>query len=80
MGRNAAETPRNLLYRPYYAPASRANRFQDSKGTYGTYETFIRTLNEVIKKYSVKPPKRKNGTGAWGGRIMNQALFDFLIH
>jgi len=25
------------------------------------YETFVRTLNEVIKKYSVKPPKRKHG-------------------
>jgi len=25
------------------------------------YETFIRTLNEVIKKYSVKPPKHKHG-------------------
>jgi len=27
------------------------------------YETFIRTLNEVIKKYSVKPHKHKHGTG-----------------
>jgi hypothetical protein len=25
------------------------------------YETFIRTLNEVIRKYSVKHPKNKNG-------------------
>jgi hypothetical protein len=25
------------------------------------YETFIRTLNEVIKKYSVKPHKHKHG-------------------
>lgn len=27
----------------------------------GAYETFIRTLNEVIKKYAVKPHKHKHG-------------------
>jgi len=54
----------------------RKNRFFDRKTAFGTsetldprnprrgaanYETFIRTLNEVIKKYSVKHHKHKHG-------------------
>ena len=57
-GRNAAETPRNLLYMPYCVFGTSANRFFQSRQT---YETFVRTLNEAVKKYSVKPPKHKHG-------------------
>jgi len=31
------------------------------------YETFVRTLNEVIKKYAVKPHRHKHGESSEGG-------------